>query len=70
MERALWEKIPKIGSKSKRLLLKLDFGDFFGGEVVKTSPSSAGGKGSIPGWGSHSPNLVAGKPEHKAAVIL
>ena len=29
--------------------------DFPGGPVVKTSPSNAGGAGSIPGWGAKIP---------------
>ena len=31
---------------------KQELGDFPGSPVVKTSPSSAGGAGSIPGWGA------------------
>ena len=30
--------------------------DFPGGPVVKTSPSNAGGTGSIPGWGAKIPH--------------
>ena len=30
--------------------------DFPGGPVVKTSPSNAGGEGSIPGWGAKIPH--------------
>ena len=30
--------------------------DFSGGSVVKTSPSNAGGKGSIPGQGAKTPH--------------
>ena len=33
--------------------------DFPGSPVVKTSPSNAGGAGSIPGWGAKIPCLVA-----------
>ena len=29
-----------------------------GGPVVKTSPSSAGGEGSIPGWGAKIPHAL------------
>ena len=32
-------------------LRKDEIWDFPGGAVVKTSPSNAGGAGSIPGWG-------------------
>ena len=31
-------------------------GDFPGSPVVKTSPSNAGGVGSIPGWGAKIPH--------------
>ena len=42
------------------ILRKTDLGDFPGGPVViKTSPSNAGGAGSIPGWGAKIPCLVA-----------
>ena len=34
---------------------KFHLGDFRGGPVVKTSPSNAGGVGSIPGWGAKTP---------------
>ena len=30
--------------------------DFPGGPVVKTSPSNAGGAGSVPGWGAKVPH--------------
>ena len=32
--------------------IKKRAGDFPGGPVDKTSPSNAGGAGSIPGWGA------------------
>ena len=32
------------------------FRDFPGGPVVETSPSNAGGVGSIPGWGAKIPH--------------
>ena len=39
--------------------------DFPGGPVVKTSPSNAGGEGSIPDWGTEIPTyLAAKKPKH------
>ena len=34
----------------------LKFWDFPGGQVVKTSPSNAGYKGSVPGWGARIPH--------------
>ena len=34
------------------MLYKSIFRDFPGSPVVKTSPSNAGGAGSIPGWGA------------------
>ena len=47
-------------------------GDFPGGPVVKTSPSNAGGAGSIPGRGAKiDPTcLAAKKPKHKTEAIL
>ena len=43
-------------------------GNLPGGPVVKTLPSSAGGVGSIPGWGDEIPH--AKKLEHKTEGIL
>ena len=41
-------------------------GDFLGSPVVKTSPSNAGGAGSIPGGGAKIPHASYGiKPKHK-----
>ena len=41
-------------------------GDFPGRPVVKTSPSNAGGAGSIPGEGAKIPHASYGiKPKHK-----
>ena len=37
--------------------------DFPGGPVVKASPSNAGGKGSIPGWGAKIPH--ASRPKNQ-----
>jgi len=42
--------------------------DFPGGPVVKTSPSNAGGTGSIPNWGDKIPHALL--PKHKKEVIL
>ena len=39
-------------SHTKTVTKKCEFRDFPGGPVVKTSPSNAGGVGSIPGKGS------------------
>ena len=39
---------------SEKCKLKLQWGDFPGGPVVKTLPSSAGGSGLIPGPGANS----------------
>ena len=36
--------------------MKVRVGDFHDGPVVKTSPSNAGGVGSIPGWGAEIPH--------------
>ena len=44
-------------TKSKIFLLVITLqGDFSGGPVVRTSPSSAGGAGSIPSWGAKIPH--------------
>ena len=38
--------------------------------MVKTSPSNAGGAGSIPGWGARVPHaLGAKKPKHKTEAM-
>ena len=42
--------------------------DFPGGPVVETSPSNAGGTGSIPNWGNKIPHVLL--PKHKKEVIL
>ena len=45
--------------------------EFPGGPVVKTSPSSTGGSGSTPGWGTKIPHaLRPKKPKHKIEAIL
>ena len=38
--------------------MNLDHWDVPGGPVVKTSPSNAGGPGSIPGWGAKIPHAL------------
>ena len=38
--------------------------DFSGGSVVKTSPSSAGGAGSIPGQGAKIPHAAGPKNQN------
>ena len=42
-----------------------DFGDFPGGPVVKTSPSKAGGAGSIPDRGAKIPHASWPKKKNK-----
>ena len=42
--------------------------DFPGGPLVKSSPSNAGGAGSIPGWGAKT--LGAKKSKHKMEAVL
>ena len=53
---------------------ELKFGDFPGGQVVKTSPSNAGGAGLIPLQGAMIlPSLWPKKkkhPKHKTEAIL
>ena len=43
--------------------------DFPGGPVVKTSPSSAGVAGVIPGWGTKIPHLRAKKSKHRSEIV-
>ena len=58
-----------MGKESKKEWI---YGDFPGGPVVKTSPSHAGGVGSIPGRGAKIPHASprAEKPKHKTEAIL
>ena len=42
--------------------------DFAGGPALKTLPSNAGGKDSIPDWGAGIP--LSQKPKHKTETIL
>ena len=45
--------------------------DFPGGPVAKTSPSNAGGAGSIPGQGAKIPHASwPKKPKHKTEAIF
>ena len=45
--------------------------DFLGGPLVKTSPSNAGGSGSIPGQGAKFPCASGPKnPKHKTEAIM
>ena len=44
--------------------LKSSHCDFPGGPVVKTSPSNAGGVGSIPGWGAKIPHALGPKNQN------
>ena len=49
--------IPLLGIYlDKSIIQKGTCRDFPGGPVVKTSPSSVGGAGSIPGWGAKIPH--------------
>ena len=55
----------------KFMLLKRIIQDFPGGPAVKTSPSNAGGVGSIPGWGANIPHASQPKkPKHKTEAVL
>ena len=55
-----------VGTKDKEGIT----GDFPGGPVVKTSPSNAGGAGSIPGWGAKIPHALRPKNQkHKTEAI-
>ena len=45
--------------------------DFPGGPVVKTSPSNAGGEGSIPGWEAKILHVPwPNNPKHETEAIL
>ena len=45
--------------------------EFPGGPVVKTSPSNAGGAGSIPGWGTKIPHALRPKNQNiKTEAVL
>ena len=48
----------------KSIKTDVDQGDFPGSPVVKTSPSNAGGEGSIPGWGAKIPHALGPKNQH------
>ena len=43
--------------------IKVGCRDFHGGPMVKTSPSNAGGVGSIPGQGAKIPHASGPKPK-------
>ena len=49
---------------SKATSFKITNRDFPGGPVVKTSPSNAGGAGSIPGPGAGIPHASGPKSQH------
>ena len=55
--------------RSIMTLKSLQRGDFSSSPVVKTSPSNAGGAGSIPGWGTKIPNAVWMQPKKKKRVF-
>ena len=44
--------------------------NFAGSPVVKISPFSAGGAGSIPGQGARIPGLLMEKPKGKTEAVL
>ena len=47
------------------------YGNFPGGPVVETSPSNAGGSGTISGWGSKIPHASQEKKKkHNTEAIL
>ena len=49
---------------------KSEWRDFPGSPVVKNSPSTAGGAGSISCWGAKIPHALKPKPKHKTEAIL
>ena len=51
-------------------LIKLKFGDFPGGPVVKNLSSNAGDAGSIPGWGTKIPHATGQLSPHITTTEL
>ena len=63
--------LPDLKSYYKMTIINTLRRDFFGGLVVKTLPSNAGGMGSIPGQGakiSHASRPK--KSKHKTETVL
>ena len=48
----MWPGDTLVSDIGIKISLKIPSSDFPGGPVVKTSPSNAGGEGSIPLWGA------------------
>ena len=46
------DKLDKLEKLENMVARALNFGDFPGGAVVKTSSSNAGGMDSVPSWGA------------------
>ena len=62
---------PKDSTSYRSKMLKKITGDFPGGPVVKTLPSTSGSAGSIPGQGAKLLHASQPrKPKHKAEAIL
>ena len=60
-----------VASNSRVEILNLYQGDFPGGPVAKTSPSNAGGTGSVPGRRVKIPHASWPKnPKHKTEAVL
>ena len=54
-----------VGNRQQKQYIKVEARDDFpGGPVVKTSPSSAGSAGSIPGWGAEIPHVSRPKNQN------
>ena len=54
-----------VGNRRQKQYIKVEARDDFpGGPVVKTSPSSAGSAGSIPGWGAEIPHVSRPKNQN------
>ena len=66
-----FSKKPTFKHSQKHIWLELDMGDFLGGPVVKTSPSNAGGEGSIPGreLRSHMPHGQKTKTQNRSNLV-
>ena len=59
-----WTICSRCNSIPGPVVYKSDFGDFCRGPVVKTSPSNAGGTGSIPGQGAKIPHASMPKNQN------
>ena len=68
---SVWPGDILVSDTGFKISLKIRSSDFPGGPVVKTSPSNAGGEGSIPLWGAKIFHASwPKKPKHKTEAIF